>query len=236
MNLKEITIFITIAFAIISINDALKHQAHSRCETLLCVRNFVDFNLDTFVSPEEMTCARFAYLNLIERTLDREVESNEVILHKCDKDGDGYISEWDFYNSSQSCLHDQTKIELGNVIFCVQARDRWNSYNLVPGDMKTARAKKFPICGKSPKFDKNTFLDVRQADGSIRSVDANSKEFHPDMMFDVVVDPSKLSSRAHEHYYKIDEHNVISRLDGKDCFSFETDFQWVNNYEIASKQ
>lgn len=178
-----------------------KKGTHSRCEVLKCVQNYVDFNQDGLISTDEMDCAREAYLTWWEKMIDKEVESNEVILGKCDKDGDGFISEEDFYLTYDTCLHLQVKLELGNAIFCQVAAEKWNNYNLSPGDMYAAKKTHFPICGKR----------------------------NADHLFDAVIDPNLVGPGAFKHYYSVDENGKVSRLDGMDCFAFDVSQEFIKN-------
>jgi hypothetical protein len=200
-------------------NTDAKHRVyHSRCETLRYVRDAVDLNGDRILSRDEMDCARPTYLSWWAQKMDKEVEDDDTILSKCDMDGDGFISEFDFYNSSNTCLHEQSKLDYAYALFGVNALDKWAAYGIPFGNMAMARAQQFPICGPVPKDEEGKAAYFA----------------HLEKLYTATIDNKLLHPRARQHFYEFKEGNTCYRLDGIDCYSFETDPKWIYDYPLKN--
>lgn len=84
-------------------NNDLATCARDRNEAIDCILKYGDADHDKRIDSREIRILKDGVLYWYENWYDA-LHPNDEIMKKCDRDGDGFVSEQDFDNSLDTCL------------------------------------------------------------------------------------------------------------------------------------
>jgi len=99
---------------------SLANCPFNRSQVITFARKGFDLNNDTFITPDEIDKIKHHYLSAAEITALDLIETTATIMHRCDCDGDGKISQWDFEHTPNTCLRNCPS--LTKINYCVGDR------------------------------------------------------------------------------------------------------------------
>lgn len=86
-------------------DESLIKCKYSRADAIKCAKKYGDTNNDNAICFREIEQLKDAVLWIWE-TIIMSLYPSQNIMKRCDFDQDGYITDEDFENSKDTCLHD----------------------------------------------------------------------------------------------------------------------------------
>ena len=110
--------------------DDLRNCKYDRNDAIDCVQKYGDSNHDRLLTPDEIIVLKREMFYIWEKAVLLLHPQDDIMDH-CDHDRDGVISERDFDESFNTCLHTCADVTDFNYYICDRAK-KWNYVAKLP--------------------------------------------------------------------------------------------------------